>query len=406
METALRWWVGLDWGTKRHAVCVHDGTGTLIAQRTIAHEPEAVAALLAWLEELSGGELAAVGIAIESSRGPLVETLLAAGCQVFTVTPQQVVRMRAQFSAEGAKDDRRDATVLATLLRILPGRCRRVVSPPAAVIVLQGYTRLVEELTAERTRGLLRLRAELARYYPQFLRVAPDLGRPWVLSLWELVPEPSLAASTPVEAVAEVLRVGRARQVAATLLAALRGPGFTVAAGVVLAARMRITAFLARLRLIHDQLRTARAQLPAATVAAAEALGIRNDPAVLVSVPGLGRLGIATLLAEAGPLLTARDYPRLRLECGLGPVTVQSGQSRYVRRRCAHNRRLAGVLYHLARVAMVHDGHWRARYRSLRARGHRHARALRTLGDRLLAVLCAMLRTQTLYDPAVRRVAA
>ncbi len=49
-----------------------------------------------------------------------------------------------------------------------------------------------------------------------------------------------------------------------------------------------------------------------------------------------------------------------------------------------------------------------AKYAALRARGHGHARALRSVADRLLAVACAMLRNQTLYDPnhSARRHAA
>jgi hypothetical protein len=36
---------------------------------------------------------------------------------------------------------------------------------------------------------------------------------------------------------------------------------------------------------------------------------------------------------------------------------------------------------------------------ALRAKGHSHGRALRGVADRLLAVLIAMLRSGTLYDP-------
>jgi hypothetical protein len=37
-------------------------------------------------------------------------------------------------------------------------------------------------------------------------------------------------------------------------------------------------------------------------------------------------------------------------------------------------------------------------YRELRARGHRHGRALRSVVDRWLRILMAMLRHNTLYD--------
>ena len=40
----------------------------------------------------------------------------------------------------------------------------------------------------------------------------------------------------------------------------------------------------------------------------------------------------------------------------------------------------------------------RARYKALRERGHGHARALRTVADRLLYVACAMLRRGEVFD--------
>ena len=62
-------------------------------------------------------------------------------------------------------------------------------------------------------------------------------------------------------------------------------------------------------------------------------------------------------------------------------------------------RRLRDALYHWARVAVQHDPASKAKYAALRARGHGHARGLRSVADRLLAVACAMLRCQTCYQP-------
>ena len=52
----------------------------------------------------------------------------------------------------------------------------------------------------------------------------------------------------------------------------------------------------------------------------------------------------------------------------------------------------------MARVAMQRDAHFSQVYTALRAKGHRHGQALRTIGDRLLRVLMAMLRERICYD--------
>ena len=67
----------------------------------------------------------------------------------------------------------------------------------------------------------------------------------------------------------------------------------------------------------------------------------------------------------------------------------------------ACNPRLQNALYHWARVAVQHDPRSRAKYAALRLRGHGHARALRSVGDRLLNVACAMLRNGTQFNPSL-----
>ena len=83
-------------------------------------------------------------------------------------------------------------------------------------------------------------------------------------------------------------------------------------------------------------------------------------------------------------------------------MTRLSGKSCVVVRRYACNKRLASALYHWARVATQHDEISRQRYAALRARGHSHGRALRTVADRLLAVACTLLERQTAFDPAYK----
>ena len=125
----------------------------------------------------------------------------------------------------------------------------------------------------------------------------------------------------------------------------------------------------------------------------------QRDAAILDSLPGVARTVLATLLAEASDTLQRRDYHALRALCGSAPVTRRSGKSCIVVRRYACNQRLRNATYHWAQNAIQHDNISRARYDALRAKGHGHARALRSVIDRLLNVACAMLNSGTLFDP-------
>jgi transposase len=109
-------------------------------------------------------------------------------------------------------------------------------------------------------------------------------------------------------------------------------------------------------------------------------------------------------LAEMAASLTSvagADPSAIHVASGAAPVTKRSGKSRIVTRRLACNPRLRNALYHWARVAAQHDPRSRAKYAALRLRGHSHARALRSVGDRLLNVACAMLRNGTQFNPSL-----
>ena len=67
----------------------------------------------AWLWTLSAGQPQRVAVAIEVPRGAIVEGLVERGFHVFAINPKQLDRFRDRHSVAGAKDDRRDAFVLA-----------------------------------------------------------------------------------------------------------------------------------------------------------------------------------------------------------------------------------------------------------------------------------------------------
>ena len=120
---------------------------------------------------------------------------------------------------------------------------------------------------------------------------------------------------------------------------------------------------------------------------------------MVLSLPGVGRTITTWFCAEAAQPLADRNYDVLRTQGGVAPGTRQSGKRRQVMRRRPCNRRLRHALYHMARVAIQREAHCAGAYAALRAKGQRHGHALRTIANRLLRIVMAMLRDRTLYDP-------
>jgi transposase len=364
-----------------------------------------------WLIAKTAAPPARIGVAIETPHGPIVEMLLERGFAVFAINPKQLDRFRDRFTVAGAKDDRRDAHVLGDSLRTDRRAFRRLSVDDPTVIELREWSRIADDLSQERTRLANRIRQLLWRYYPQMLQLADDLTAENFLALWECAPTPARAAQIDEAGLAKVMKAHRVRRIGpAEALRILRQTPLRVAAGATEAAVAHIEFAAERVRLVNRQLKDAHQKLEALCARlerpTARRTGERagqqseqRDVTILRSLPGVGRTGLATLLVEATEPLRRRDYQVLRGLSGVAPVTRRSGKARLVTRRMACNERLREAVYHWARVAMQIDPESKRRYAALRQRGHSHGRALRTLGDRLLAMACAMLRSQTLYDP-------
>ena len=398
---------GIDWGSQSHQACVLGADGAVLGEKAFPHSGKGLGQMLDWVRDRAGCEPGQIRVAIETPHGPVVDSLLDRDFPVHSINPKQLDRFRDRFSPAGAKDDRRDARVLAAALRTDP-QCLRALRPLDPVVVeLREWSRAAQDLAGERTRLANRLRQQLWRYYPQFLELGGDLASAWALDLWKLVPTPQQARRRRPSSVAKLLKKHHLRRFQADeVLATLRAPEVTVAPGVVAAATAHIELLVERLGMIARQARTADSQLAAlldklgSEPQSAEGQpGEQRDGAILASLPGVGRTVLATLLAEASGALHSRDYQALRCLCGVAPVTKRSGKSRRVLRRRASQPRLVNAAYHWSRVAAQHDPVSRAKYRALRDRGHTHGRALRSVADRLLAVACAMLRNGTLFDP-------
>ena len=170
-EEIISWFAGVDWGSERHQVCLLDARGTTVGEREFPHSGEGLAELGDWLLSMASAA-STVAVAIEVPHGPVVDALIDRGFVVYAINPKQVDRLRDRFSVAGAKDDRRDAYVQADSLRTDRRLFRRLQVADPRLIELRAWSRLAEELRAERVRLGNRVRHQLWRYYPQMLKLA------------------------------------------------------------------------------------------------------------------------------------------------------------------------------------------------------------------------------------------
>src|SRR2546430_14530320 len=255
------WFVGIDWGSQQHQVCVLDRARRLVGARAVDHDGASLAQLAAWLWTLSVGQPQRGSVAIEVPRGAIVEGLLERGFHVFAINPKQLDRFRDRHSVAGAKDDRRDAFVLADSVRTDRPSFRRLQLDAPHLLLLRELSRVEETLLEEFRRSANRLREQLHRFYPQMLQLCSAADEPWLWDLLNLAPTPAHAMLLSEEQVQRVLKAHRIRRIKATeVLACLQAPALPVAPGAAEAAQPHCAFLLPCLRVLAEQLQACSQQ--------------------------------------------------------------------------------------------------------------------------------------------------
>lgn len=316
-----------------------------------------------------------------------------AGCQV-AYLPGLAMRRIADLYPGEAKTDARDAFIIADAARTMPHTLRQLAPDDEAVAELQMLVGFDDDLAAESTRLVNRLRGLLTQIHPSLERVlGPRLDHPAVRALLERFGSPAQLRAAGRGRTLRVLRPKAPRtaeRLADDILAALDEQ--TVAVPGTDAAALIIPSLARSLSAVRDQ----RVALAARIEDLLEAHPLSK---VLTSLPGVGIRTAARILIDVGDASRFRNAGHLAAYAGLAPTTRASGSSiRGESPSRRGNRQLKRALY-LAAFASLRDPISRAYYDKKRSEGKHHVAALTCLARRRTDVLFAMLRDGTTYQP-------
>jgi transposase len=391
-------YLGIDWAEAHHDACVMDEAGSVLAKSRV---PEGVEGLARLHEMVAvyAEEPSEVLVGIETDRGLMVEALVASGYRVYAINPLAASRYRERHQVSGAKSDPTDAKMLADLVRTDRHNHREVRGDTELAEAIKVLARAHQSLVWARGRQSNQLRSSLREFYPGALEVFEDLSSPDALAVLAIAPTPALGRHLSRSKIRKALeRAGRRRYLEErgnVIFEGLRTPqleaprlvaeafGATVVSTVAIMATMN--AEIARLQ---DELASRFEEHP--------------DAEILTSLPGLGRVLGARVLAEFGDDPTRYGDARARRNyAGMAPITKASGKRQVVLARVARNKRLADAIYRWAFSSLQSSPGARASYDRQRAVGKTHHQALRALGNRWVGILHGCLAHRTLYDEDV-----
>jgi transposase len=390
-------YVGIDWASRAHELCVVDEQGAVVERFGFAHSERAISNALERLAKLA--RPAELPVAIERPDGLLVDRLLEAGHPVVPIHPNAFHAARPRWEGAGSKSDPGDAFRLADLLRSDRHRLRVLRPPDQATRELQALVRVRDDHLGARVAATNQLTALLGQHWPGAAAIFARLDSEIALAFLKRYPTPQ-----------STNRLGEAR-----LSAFLRRHSYC--------GRRSASELLARLRqapspahvldpeivteLVQAQvhlLRTLLASIADLDRAIAASIDQHAKAQLLQPLPRIGTISLAQVVAEVGPLLDrTSNADQAAALCGAAPITKRSGQHHAVCFRHATNAKARQALTLYADNSR-HASPWAEQiYREARARGCRHPHAVRILARAWLRVIWACWHTNTTYDPTRRR---
>ena len=397
----MAFFVGIDWASQAHAVCVIDDTARIHWHGAVPHTAAGLTDLRDRLRRFQ--QRGPLRVALERPSGLLVDTLLEAGVEVVPIHPNALKASRPRYSAAGGKSDPGDAFILADLLRTDGHRLRPLRPPADETRALRALVRGRDDLVAHRVALANQLRALLERFWPGAAAIFVDVDSPIALAFLTRYPTPHSAARLGDKRLAQFLRQHAycGRRPVPELLARLRnapssqvGDAEAEASGEVVRTLVAVLGPL----VLHLQ------QLSAAIAAA-----VREHPdgPLVQSLPRSGAVNAAQILAELGDdRARFSTDAQLAAEAGVAPVTHASGKHHGVVFRWACNKRLRRALTTFADNSR-HSSRWAALvYQRARTRGCRHPHAVRILARAWTRILWRCWQDRRPYELAHHRAAA
>jgi transposase len=368
--------------------------GGVIATLTIEHTAEGFLKLDAARREL-GVSPNEVAVGLETAHNILIDFLLENGYgAIYVLPPHRVKGNQGRYAQSGAKDDRRDAWVIADMLRTDRGRWHAWQVDSLLTRQIHAQVRQVIYLNQMIRRQSNHLRAMLLRYYPAALEVFSRLDSPICLHFLLEYPTPHSISQLTYTTFCDFLRRHHHTQPSkwADCFARLSAPRPSASADTVAIyapQAQRLVQWM--LPFVQDkpksirQLTTLFEQHP--------------DAHIYQSLPGAGDYLAPALLAKLGDdRQRFPDVSVLQAVAGTSPITRSSGSRKVVlfRRACDHEFR--DIVHQWAEKVILGAPWARAYFTELRRRRISVNGAVRRVADRLLSILWTVWYTQSDYN--------
>ena len=322
---------------------------------------------------------------------PIYSFLKARGYTIYVINPIQSDSLRKMYIRQ-TKNDSIDSFLIAEVIRF--GQFTTTSMADENILAMRQLCRYRDSVISSRTEIKLRISTIMEQIFPEYEKQFSSLWLSTSMGILEKYLTPENIENAPIDELFEIIKDKSHNKLTMKKAISIRE-----AAADTFGIKIAQDAFSFQLKQLIDRMNFLDKQIEALDCQILEYY--EKFDCYLHTIPGIGIIGAATILAEIGDISRFKNSSALVAFAGIDPTVRQSGEFNSTHNHMSKRGSpyLRHAIFLAATTCSFHNSPLNAYYKKKRDQGKHHLTATGAVARKLTTVIYAVLRDSKPYEP-------
>ena len=322
---------------------------------------------------------------------PIYSFLKAKGYTIYVINPIQSDSLRKMYIRQ-TKNDSIDSFLIAEVIRF--GQFGTTSMADENILAMRQLCRYRDSVISSRTEIKLRIGTIMEQIFPEYEKQFSSLWVSTSMGILEKYLTPENIENAPIDELFEIIKDKSHNR-----LTRAKAISIKEAAADTFGIKIAQDAFSFQLKQLIDRMNFLDTQIEALDIEIMKYY--EQFDCYLHTIPGIGIIGAATILAEIGDISRFKNSSALVAFAGIDPTVRQSGEFNSTHNHMSKRGSpyLRHAIFLAATTCSFHNSPLNAYYKKKRDQGKHHLTATGAVARKLTTVIYAVLRDGKPYEP-------
>lgn len=322
---------------------------------------------------------------------PIYSFLKAKGYTIYVINPIQSDSLRKMYIRQ-TKNDSIDSFLIAEVIRF--GQFGTTSMADENILAMRQLCRYRDSVISSRTEIKLRIGTIMEQIFPEYEKQFSSLWVSTSMGILEKYLTPENIENAPIDELFEIIKDKSHNR-----LTRAKAISIKEAAADTFGIKIAQDAFSFQLKQLIDRMNFLDKQIEALDIEIMKYY--EQFDCYLHTIPGIGIIGAATILAEIGDISRFKNSSALVAFAGIDPTVRQSGEFNSTHNHMSKRGSpyLRHAIFLVATTCSFHNSPLNAYYKKKRDQGKHHLTATGAVARKLTTIIYAVLRDSKPYEP-------